>query len=184
MVLGSDLRGEAKSLRLLIDDLEARLTALENRIAEEDREDPPPQLCFSPGAREAPNLPVASRGPSSSASYTVISSRVPATEPDQELREEAARQTGRFFDRALRGVTRGPSGRERVNLANRCYVLVRDRHNIVHDPVIVFQRFSDLRPHVSQNGGFADSIFAGFSSAWEAEIATHTAGLAYPANFH
>ena len=46
MVLGSDIRSEAHSLRLLINDLEARLSRLESRIAEEEQDSSPAP--FSP----------------------------------------------------------------------------------------------------------------------------------------
>lgn len=183
MVLGSDIRSEVQSLRLLITDLEARLSRLESRIAEEEQDTPLSPFVPVTGPKVSQSS-AASSCNSSTLGYSLVSCHGPGVILDQDLREEAARETGRFFERSLRGVYRGSSGRERVNLANYYYVLVRDRHNVVHDPVSVFQRFSDLRPHVALHRGFGDSIFAGFHSAWEAELATRTAGLTYPAPSH
>ena len=94
----------------------------------------------------------------------------------------AAEETGRYFLRCLEGSRRGQSGRERVKLGNRVYVLIRDINGVVTtDPVRVIYTYSELKPLVSRASTFGDSIFAGSASKWEARIAVATAGFRWPA---
>eukprot|EP00438_Fugacium_kawagutii_P015021 Skav202141 [mRNA] locus=C8819082:37:537:- [translate_table: standard] len=97
----------------------------------------------------------------------------------------AARETGHFFKRCLAGGARGTSGRERVPLANRYYVLVRSLDNtITTKPVRVFKTYSALKPLVCASpNNFGDSIFAGFPSVWEAQLAVDTAGFTWPSSY-
>ena len=104
------------------------------------------------------------------------------TDSDGLVRTEAAEETGRYFLRCLEGSRRGLSGRERVKLGNRVYVLIRDINGVViTDPVRVIYTYSELKPLVSRGSTFGDSIFAGFASKWEVRIAVATAGFRWPA---
>ena len=103
------------------------------------------------------------------------------TDSDGLVRTEAAEETGRYFLRCLEGSRRGLSGRERVKLGNRVYVLIRDINGVGDDPVRVIYTYSELKPLVSRGSTFGDSIFAGFASKWEARIAVATAGFRWPA---
>lgn len=104
------------------------------------------------------------------------------SQPDGLLRTEAAEETGRYFKRCLDGLNRGSSGRDQVKLANRVYVLIRDIRGVTTtDPVRVINTYSELKPLVSRDSSFGDSIFAGFASKWEARIAVTTAGARWPA---
>lgn len=99
---------------------------------------------------------------------------------DQE-RTEAAEETGRFFIRCLAGTRRGLSGRDRIKLANRVYILVRDIHGTVTtNPVRVFNSYATLKPHICQGPSFGDSVFAGFASQWEARAAVRAADYEWP----
>ena len=74
---------------------------------------------------------------------------------------------GQFFDRCLKGLPRGLSGRERVDLASRVYVLVRDFEERVYNPVRVFHRWTDLKPLVTRpDTQLGNSLFAGFPRGW------------------
>lgn len=98
-------------------------------------------------------------------------------------RTSAAEQTGRFFVRCLANLPGGDSGRSRVKLQNRLYVVVRSIRGQVFNPVRVLSRFSEARELVTETGvgsNFGDSIFAGFASQWEAKIAVQEAGLSWP----
>lgn len=100
-------------------------------------------------------------------------------------REAAARATGQFFRRCLNGEPRGESGRGRVPLQNRIFVLIRSFEGVVHThPVRVYSSYSALKPHICETGthnNFGDSIFAGFASQWEASLAVREAGCDWPA---
>ena len=52
-------------------------------------------------------------------------------------RETVARGIGKWIRRCLRGELRGLSGRERINLQSRIYLVVRDIQGQVHDPPLV-----------------------------------------------
>ena len=175
----ADLRAEVRALRLLVSDLSERVTLLEDQLASRGSGGNLSAVVelSSAAQRRAPSVCP------SSADYTFVSEPIPTVIEDCDtLREEAAKQTGLFFKRSLEGLPRGPSGRDRVSLANNFYVLVRDRQDKIYDPVRIFHRFSDLKPWVGIHGGFGNSIFAGFHSEWEARLATLTAGLTYPAS--
>lgn len=104
--------------------------------------------------------------------------------PSDQDRTEAAKQTGQFFLRALLGQPRGDSGRGRVKLQNRIYVVIRRFDGSVHtDPVEVYSHFSAVKAIVAEGGRgnqFGDSIYAGFASAWEAKVAVKEAGFVWP----
>ena len=107
--------------------------------------------------------------------------------PSDHLRSEAAKQTGQYFQRALLGQSRGDSGRSRVKLQNRIYVVVRTFAGSVHTtPVQVYTKYSSVEAIVAEGGRgklFGDSIFAGFPSAWEAKEAVREAGFSWPSSY-
>lgn len=91
-----------------------------------------------------------------------------------------AEGAGRFLRRALAGDFRGGSGRDRVRLSSRIYVLVRDLSGRVYDPVEVYQNFSSLKPKVKSGDSAGNSIFIGFPTQWEAKAAVAAANLRWP----
>lgn len=103
-------------------------------------------------------------------------------------RISAAKETGQFFLRALSGRPRGNSGRDRVKLQNRYYIVVRTFAGTVHThPVKVVTAFSAVRSICAAGGTgsvFGDSIFAGFASVAEAKIATLEAGFIWPSSYN
>lgn len=107
-----------------------------------------------------------------------------STVPSELERTEAAKQTGQFFRRALLGQPRGETGRSRVKLQNRIYIVIRRFDGTVHtDPVGVYTQFSLVKAITAEGGRgnqFGDSIFAGFASAWEAKVAVRDAGFSWP----
>ena len=132
----------------------------------------------SPPPRKAPSA-ASVVGPASSTSTS--SSSVP-----EQLRQQVADEIGEYFRRCLAGNNRGSSGREKVNLANRYYVIVRDAAGVVHDPVLVVSTWREAQTSVTIGPGpgkqFGDSIFVGFPSQWEAKRAVAKAGLRWPAD--
>lgn len=120
-------------------------------------------------------------GPSSAAAEQTSPLPSSPTTGYPAVRVEAAKETGRFFLRCLGGGSRGLSGRERVQLPNRIYVLVRDiEGKISTSPVRVYKSYNQLHPFVKRGQSLGDSVFAGFPSKWEAQLAVETAGYGWP----
>lgn len=98
-------------------------------------------------------------------------------------RESAAKETGEFFVRCLSGEPRGSSGRGRIRLQNRIYVVVRSfAGEVFASPVVVLTSYAQVKQLVChpRAESFGDSIFAGFPSGWEAQLAVATAGYTWP----
>ena len=95
-------------------------------------------------------------------------------------REEVAREIGAFLRRSLNGENRGSSGRDKVSLQNRVYIVVRDIDGRVYDPIRLETKFHVVKGLCHRAGSFGDSIFIGLPSHREAFIATRAAGLRWP----
>ena len=101
----------------------------------------------------------------------------------QEEREEVAREIGLFFKRCLQGLPRGESGRSRIRLQNRFYVICRTYEEVVHTrPVIVLEKYAQVKKLVCHRDAdaFGNSVFCGFPSIWEAKLAVASAGFQWP----
>ena len=135
---------------------------------------------------EAPSTPVASHSPAgkgySKGPPGPVTARQVSPEVDEQIRTEAAIETGRFFARCLTGRSRGLSGRNRVQLPNQVYVVIRGvKGELYTEPVRLFYSFREARAIVADSSGrFGDAIFAGFASVWEARLAVGEAGLGFP----
>lgn len=104
--------------------------------------------------------------------------------PSEAERRDIATQVGQFLRRALDGRPRGTSGRDQVPLSSRYYVLCRDISGNCYNPVRVFKTFSALKPLVKEaNGTCGDSVFIGFATIWEAQVAVRIAGLKWPERY-
>ena len=97
-------------------------------------------------------------------------------ESESERREVAA-EVGRFLRAQLDGTRAGSSGRGKVKLPNRCYVVCRDYAGTVYDPPLVLERFYEVRNLCKQGSTFRNSIFVGLPSKWEARVAVEAARL-------
>ncbi len=97
-------------------------------------------------------------------------------------REEIARGIGLWLRRALEGDHRQNSGRDRLPLASRYYLVVKDYAGITYEnPVLVFSRFTPVRDLCQRGTDWADSIFIGVPSQREGQTAAAAAGLIWPA---
>ena len=88
-----------------------------------------------------------------------------------------------FFLRCTRGEPRGDSGRSRIRLTNKVYVVAKDRFGSLYtEPVRVFRDFASVKPLVRdpRTGPLGDSIFAGFHEEWEAQLAVQASGFGWP----
>ena len=115
--------------------------------------------------------------------YPLQATAQPQTSPsrlsDRE-RQELADEIGDWLRRELDGRGGGLSGRDRLDLRSRIYVLVQDHRGVRFDPVRVFSRLSDLRAHFARRGDPGQAIFIGFATNWEARRAVARANLSWP----
>lgn len=119
--------------------------------------------------------------PTSSTPGLTPGGRITASAYTEDYRREIALGIGDYFIRCLRGVNRGPSGRHKISLPSKVYVLVRDIEGRAYDPVGVYHTFAGIRPLVRDGDFLGDSIFCGFPTTWEARAAVQRTGLTWPA---
>lgn len=184
---------ELRGLRQELGDLSQRVSNLERSSAGSSRGLSAPASPVTVNySFSSPLVPYA--GVSSAA--TVPAGETPAATPaapeteeigcedqaEERFRLEVASGVGRFFTRALAGDHRESSGRDRVNLPCKIYVVCRDYSGRLYDPVLVKSSFAAVRSLVKPRGDLGDSVFAGFPSIWEARTAVRSAGLRWPAD--
>ena len=96
-------------------------------------------------------------------------------------REDIADEVGLFIGRSVRGEHRGTSGRSKLPLSSKYWVIVRDISGLIYDPVKVVRSWSSCRLLCKPNNiDCGDSIFVGFPSERECRRAVSTAGLSWP----
>lgn len=175
---------ELGSLRHQVAVLSDRLLALTERVA--FLEENTPVTVHSPvtfNYSVASDLPPTNSAPAASTQAPVAPTLAPAGADPERL--AVAREVGSFLKRALAGLHRGTSGRDRIKLASRVYVLVRDIHGEVYNPPRLYRTFAHLKPLVKEgNNTIGDSIFIGLPSIWEARIAVEEAGLSWSQSIH
>ena len=106
--------------------------------------------------------------------------------PTRSERESIARGIGEFFKKSIAGeaVHRNNSGRELLPLHNRYYVVIRDFDGGVGRYARVFYSWAPAKVIVAKDRVFGDSVFCGFATLWEAEIAVREAGYCWPGKEH
>ena len=99
---------------------------------------------------------------------------------DRQGRERLAKECGQFLKRAVRGVFRGCSGREKLKLANRIYVvLVNFEGQRLPGPKVT-ENFAEVKEICKRGSSAGASVFLGFPTLWEARIAVEEAGYTWP----
>lgn len=163
----SDIRAELNQVRAALSALTLQVGQLAERLDEQEFEVVNEASSGASRSTSAATAPVVS----GARSYT------------QAEREAAARETGAFFVRALSGEPRGSSGRGQIRLQNRIYVVIRSfAGEVFTDPVVVEQSYARVKSLVCHPSAeiFGDSIFCGFPSRWEAQLAVSAAGYTWP----
>lgn len=95
-------------------------------------------------------------------------------------RESICIEIGQHISRSLRGLNRGESGRKKLKLASRLYLVFKDSQGVVHNPCKVHYRWSAVKDDCARSGDFGDSVFIGLPSLFDARIVCQTAGVALP----
>ena len=137
------LKAEVRALRALVEALEERVRVLESNSFEvitPTAESPRQAFTPPPRTHHTSSLPSAgSRGSPSGAASGSVAADVPGP-PDGPFRQEIASEVGRFLGRALRGEHRGTSGRDRLALPSRYYIVLVDYQGTrLPEPAIFYQ---------------------------------------------
>ena len=161
--LTADLRDLAKENKVLV----ARVGELEGRVNE--LEEKGSDSGFDLVRAEVAPTPVPSQ-----AAPSVVAVGIPAD------RLAIARQIGRWLRECLGEGPKGKSGRDRVSLPSRLYIVVRSVGREVHNPPKIFYKRSAAKPWVSVRGDLGDNIFVGLPSEAEAIEAVRAGGFSLP----
>lgn len=97
-----------------------------------------------------------------------------------EERESICDQIGVWVLRSLQGHHRGASGRDRIPLASRVWIVFQDYHGNQFDPAQVFYTFGACRDLVKRGSSCGSSVFLGLPSEREARRVCSRAGIAWP----
>lgn len=98
-----------------------------------------------------------------------------------EEREAICEEIAAWVRRSLNDRHRGPSGRDRISLASRVWLVFRDFNDVVYNPVKVCRTFAACRILVKKEDSVGDSVFVGLPSDREARRVVSFAGLDWPA---
>ena len=175
MSAGSDLQ----ILQIELAELRNRVARLELRVQELE----------GTSAASVPGTPVASRAAvrSSTPGSSSVTSQVGApqeVEQSWSFRKEVSREIGSFIRRALAGDHRGESGRNKITLGSRLYLIFRDKDSVVSlRPVRVETSFKKVREDCFFAGRpAAEAVFVGIPSQREARIVVEVAGGTWPSH--
>lgn len=147
------LRVEVEELKETVRSLQERLSSVESRTPQEEFE----------------LLPSVSGTTVTEAGYTVGSER-----------QAIAREIGVWIRRALQGLRRGLSGRERISQSSRYYLVFRDFDLAVHDPPLLFTSWAACKVVVIQRGQQGDSLYIGLPTREECRIVCTSASCSLP----
>eukprot|EP00438_Fugacium_kawagutii_P028528 Skav222525 [mRNA] locus=scaffold2875:50542:57914:+ [translate_table: standard] len=156
----SRLREFSATLTLEVNHLRSDLSSVQQRLS--DLEGRTPDTAFELVSSPRPGASAEERG----AGYRVGAER-----------ESAARSIGQWIRRCLNRQPRGLSGRERISLRNRFYLVAQDFQNNRYNPPLVFETWARCQELVVVSGQPGDSIFVGLPSKEECRIAVREAGF-------
>ena len=151
----------------------AQVANLQLRVEEleQQREVQPFEFVSEPApVSEAP-------APSVVAHPIVSESTTPTIDPN---RRAILRQIGGWIRSCLEGRRRGLSGRERLYEGNRYYLVFRNYHSRLFDPVLICDSFVAASREVKPRGSCGDSVFVGVPSLADGEVVVAAAGVAWP----
>ena len=172
------LRGELGKVRRAVSDI--RLGATDPiRESAEESEDSYSVVSEDPSSSAAAGGAYSTAGSVVNRPPTSASPSPPCVLSWRE-REDIADQIGQFIARSVAGQHRGLSGREKVPLASRLWVVVRDYAGQIYSPVRVVRSWSSAKILVKKGQDCGDSIFVGFASEREGRRAIAVAGLSWP----
>jgi hypothetical protein len=173
----AELRRELGDLHAEVARQAARIVQLEAEVGVAGEEF---ELVLPEPAAEARSTAASSAGtaPSPAAARGAeVAPPAPAGAVSEEERRVVAQEVGRFLRAQLDGRLSGPSGRDKVALPNRVYIVCRDIEGRLYDPPLILDRFYEVRNLCKRGASFGNSIFVGLPSRWEARAAVEAASL-------
>ncbi len=168
------LRAEIAALRFRLEEQEERIKRLEEGGAV--RSEAAEESVNRSELWEGQSL----GGQSSLGSYSVVHVPDVVQKEDVGARLALAKACGAFLKRAVEGDFRGGSGRDRLRLSSRVYLVVADYSGQRFEPPKVFFDFGSVRSICKSGNQCGRSVFLGFASQWEAKEAVREAGFARP----
>lgn len=165
------LRRGLESLTLQVEGIEARLKEVEERGSASG------YTVVSTRLSSAAPAAVFAAPPTALRSSPVVA---PVQPGDTEGRRLLAEEIGQFLRRSVSGQPRGTSGRDRLSLQNRCYVVVADFAGVLQQPPRFYSAFAPVRDQCKRGSDCGSSSFVGFATKWEARVALRAGGFALP----
>ena len=129
----------------------------------------------------------------SSSGYTVVSAPAggsagavgtgsgPIDPTSDTARRALAEEIGQFLRRCVQGVFRGSSGRDRLALQSRLYIVIADYQGNTFEPPLYFSAFAPVRSRCKEGSCCGRAIFIGFATKWEARVALTAGSFSLPA---
>ena len=169
----ASLTAQLRSLTLRVASLEERAAQTDHRVAEEGNGGFDLITEASSSERTSPIVRVQTTA--SAADAEVLGS-------DSRGRRILAEEIGRFLRRAAEGEHRGTSGRDRLKLQNRIYVILAGFDGILLAEPRVESSFAVVKAICKRGADCGSSIFVGFATKWEAKIALETGRFFVPSS--
>ena len=180
-----DLRAEVRRLRRGLTELRALVVEQQGTTSGRDSAGfgSYSSASFSPSPDRAGTAAAVASGTVQSVPEQAGCGTVPSahTTLTWQQREEICDQIGRFLARAIAGAHRGSSGREKINLPSRLWIIVRDFSGQIYTPVKVVKSWSSCKVLCKpSNNECGDSVFVGVPSEREARRVVAAAQLEWP----
>ena len=169
-----------ESLQSEVEQLRADVNRLQRRLARIDTGDTASQASGSILDSPAASVRSGSYSFVSSAPLAPVVESGPPPVLSWEQREAICDTIGDWVRRCLQGQHRGPSGRDRIPLASRIWIVAQDFYGNQFDTIRVFRSFAACRELVKQGSSCGAGIFVGLPSEREARRVCVSAGLAWP----
>eukprot|EP00435_Cladocopium_sp_Y103_P061388 s246_g23.t1 len=166
---------EIEELRVGLERLRIHCANLESRVAL--LEGHPQQRTVSAGYSASftqVSSPVRSQASAASTRRDVVAG-------DTEGRIALAREIGAYLRRAYDGLPRGASGRDRLALQNKWFLVLVDFEGRRLEEPLISHSFSAIRDRCKRGSDTADSVFIGFATKWEAKLALEAGRFPVPA---
>lgn len=167
-----------------VEQLRQQLQRLEIRVGQLEEQVGPFEIVQTPEGQGYPlQAPAATSGaaPASSRPGSGIASASGSVEPaDRAGRELLAREVGQFVRRCLDGQPRGSSGRDRLRLANRYYLVFADFEGVPLQEPLFTSVFADVKNLCKRGADCGQAVFVGLPSIWECKIVVSAAGFSLP----
>lgn len=171
-VVPSSWMSEEKSLKLEVALLRSEVAGLQARVAELER--------VRGGSSSPHSFQLITEAETPQEAETPACAFEVAA-ADAESRLALAKEIGKFLRRAVTGQPRGSSGRDRLKLQNRCYLVVADFEGKALAEPKFLTSFQEVKAICKRGSEAGDSVFVGLPTKWEARAALIAGDFPLPA---